>query len=113
MVRRRRPYINIKKEVSCDIPLDDVIALPFDDLKDRFTDYARFKGFDLDNVEINKKGIRGSFTDKSGVSFKITIKPVGDRSRLEGSISKIMESKDDAYIVGKSAEEFTDALFQG
>jgi len=113
MARRRRPYVFIKKEVNCDIPLDDVVAIPFDQLKDKFTNYAQFKGVDLGDVKITEKGICGSFTDKSGVSFDINIKPVGDRSKLEGSISKVMQSSVDAHIVGKSAEDFTDALFQG
>ncbi len=113
MARRRRPYIHIKKEVSCDIPLDDVVAIPFDQLKDKFTNYAQFKGVDLSDVKITEIGISGSFTDKSGVSFEINIKPEGSSSKLEGSISKIMQSSVDAHIVGKSAEEFTSALFQG
>ncbi len=113
MARRRRPRIYAKKEVSCDIPLDDVIAIPFDQLKDKFANYAQFKGVDLSDVKITERGISGNFTDNSGVSFEINIKPVGDRSKLEGYISKVMHSSVDAHTVGKSAVEFTDALFQG
>jgi len=113
MARRQRPYVYIKKDVTCDIPLDDVVAIPFDRLKEKFTSYAQDQDFDLKDVNITEKGICGSFTDKSGVSFEINIKPEGNISKLEGSISKTLQSSVDSYLVGKSVEEFTDALFQG
>mgnify|MGYP003630726531 CR=1 FL=1 len=113
MARNRRVRIRAKDSITCDIPLDDVVAVPFDRLKEKFTAFAQTHDLDLSKVKISGDRIRGNFTDQSGVNFDINLTAQGQQSKLEGSISKKMDSQSDALRVGDSVRHFTEALFYG
>ena len=113
MARRRRLPINVKDNVSCDVAIDEMIAIPFSRLREQFEIFAEAQGIDLKEMHISDNSIRGKFTDGSGVEFDINLTPHGNQSKFEGSFSREMERISDAHKVGFSVQHFTDALFHG
>lgn len=114
MARRRRIRPVIKDTITCDIPLNDTVAVPFSRLQDKFTAFAETKGIDLKDVKITERGISGTFTDQSGVDYDVNFTPAenGKKSHLNGSISKKISGNMDVVNTGMSAREFTGALLE-
>ncbi len=114
MAKRRRVRPNIKDTITCDIPLDDVVSIPFGRLKDKFTDFVETKGIDLRDVKITESGISGTFTDQSGVEYDVNFTPQqnGQKTHLIGSISKKVNGNIDVINTGMSARAFTGALLE-
>lgn len=113
MAKKWRVRPNIKDKITCDFKLDDEVAVPFDRLREKFTAYAETNGIDLKGFKLSDQSIRGSFTNESGVTFDIDFKPHGAGSKLEGVISKEMETSSDTMRVGMSTNAFIEELFQG